>query len=102
MLSRKQLSPTEASVRPNSSLQQVRALCRRKPRQQIRTAARQRKPEAFDRLKGPAIVDFDRGSASCGTDPENATGCMGCSSELASRVTQPSIIPSSVLRACHA
>jgi len=42
-------------------MDEFRAVCRRKPRQQIRTAARQRKPEAFDRLKGPAIVDFDRG-----------------------------------------
>ena len=61
MLSRRQLSPTDSLGQAKQLLQQVRAVCRRKPRQQIRAAARQRKPEAFDRLKGPAIVDFDRG-----------------------------------------
>ncbi len=56
-----QLSPTEASVVPNSSSAGPRGLGRRKPRQQIRTAAREGEAEAFDRLKGPAIVDVDGG-----------------------------------------
>ena len=43
--------------------------------------------EAFDRLKSPAIIESIVGSASCGDALENATGCMGCSNDLASRVT---------------
>ena len=42
-------------------LQQGRAVPRRKSRQQIGTAPCQRKAEALDGLKDPAIVDFDRG-----------------------------------------
>ncbi len=61
MLSRRQLNPTDSSVRPNSSCSRSARSAARQPRQQVRTAAGQRKPEAFDGLKGPAIVDLDRG-----------------------------------------
>ena len=99
MLRRRQLRPSDSGVGANSSFSKS-ARCaapRAASRYALPPVSAKPKPSIGWKvwLSSTSIV----GRESCGVDLENANGCRGCSSDVASRVIQPSIIPQSLASA---